>query len=52
MFAFYFPVVFKNILIFPLLIRNTRIILTLAIPTGVPMTVVNEKREKLLLAPG
>ena len=34
----------------PLLIRNTRLIPALAIPTGVPMTIVNEQREKTLLA--
>ena len=38
----FFSIVFKNILT---ILRNTRLILTFAIPKGVPMTVVNEQRE-------
>ena len=34
----------------PLLVRYTRLILALAIPTGVPMIVVNKQRETPLLA--
>ena len=44
---FFLPIVFKNILTIPFQIRNTRVILVLSIPTGVPMT-----GETLLLAPG
>ena len=33
----------RNILTIPLLVGNNRLILALAIPTGVPMTVVNKK---------
>ena len=42
---FFLPIILKNILTIPLLIRNTKIIVPLAIATGVPMTVLNEKKE-------
>ena len=35
----------------PILIRNTTLTIALAIPTGVPMTVVNEAQETALDAP-
>ena len=48
---FFFPIVFKNNLIIPLVIRNTRPIIALAIPVGVPMTEVNKKRETPMSGP-
>ena len=47
----FFHVGFKNILTIPLLIKNTRPILALAIRLGVPMTLVNEQRETPVRAP-
>ena len=44
-------IVFRNILTIPLLIGNTRLILALAIPTGIPMTVINQQRKTPLLTP-
>ena len=44
-------IVFGNILTIPLLIGNTRLILALAIPTGIPMTVINQQRKTPLLTP-
>ena len=38
---FFVPIVFRNILTIALLIRNTTLIWSLAIPTGVPMIIVN-----------
>ena len=35
----------------PLMTRNTRLILVPVVSTSVPVTVVNEKRETLLLTP-
>lgn len=49
-FIFFFTV-FKNILRIPLITRNTRLILALAIPTDAWITVANEQIEVLLLAP-
>ena len=40
----------KKISTIQILIRNTRLILTLAITSGVPMAVVNKQRETPLLA--
>ena len=48
---FLLPIIFRNILTIPLLIRNTRLILAPAIPTAAPVTVVNEPRETPLRAP-
>ena len=48
---FFLPILFKNILTIAFLIRNTRPILTLTITADVPMTVINEYREVLLLTP-
>ena len=42
--------VFKDILAVPLVVRNTRLILALTFPTGVPIKVVNKKRETSLVA--
>ena len=42
--------VFRNILMIQLLIRNTRLILALAIPTSATITVVNKQRETPLFA--
>ena len=51
MFVFFLPIGFRNILIIPLIIRNTRLIVALAIGTGVPLTLVNELRKTPLFAP-
>ena len=51
MFVFSLPIVFRNIQINPLLIRNTRLKLALAISIVVPMIIVNEEKETSLLAP-
>ena len=51
MLVFFLSIVFKNILAIPLVIRNTRLILALAIPTSVPMTADNEKSEAPLPTP-
>ena len=48
---FFFFFVFRTILAIPILIRNTTLTIALAIPTGVPMTVVNEAQETALDAP-
>ena len=45
MFMFFFLIVYKNILTIALLTRNTRLIQALAIPTGLPMIVLNEQGE-------
>ena len=44
MLIFFLPVVFRNILTNPQLIRNTRLI-AFTIPTGIPTTAVNEALE-------
>ena len=48
MLIFFLPIVFKKILTILLLIRNTRLILTLAI---ISVTVVNEQMKTPLLVP-
>ena len=48
MLIFFLPIVFKKILTILLLIRNTRLILTLAI---ISVTVVNEQMKTPLLIP-
>ena len=48
---FFFFFIFRTILAIPILIRNTTLTIALAIPTGVPMTVVNEAQETALDAP-
>ena len=45
---FSFPIISINFLTISFLTRNTRLILGLAIPTDVPMTVLNEQTETLL----
>ena len=42
--------VFRNILMIQLLIRNTKLILALAIPTSATITVVNKQRETSLFS--
>ena len=51
--CFFLPIVFKNILTFSLLTRNTILTLALALafPTGASIIVVTEQRETPLLAP-
>ena len=48
---FFLLIVSRNILIITLWIRNSRLVLGSAITRGVPMTVVNQQREKPLMAP-
>ena len=44
-----FPVVFNSFFTIPVVIENARLQLALIIPTGTPITVVNEKCYQLLL---
>ena len=48
-FFFFFLIVFKSVLTIPLLIENTRLRITLAIPTGALVTEKNEAIETLPL---
>lgn len=51
MLIFTLPTLFGNILAIPLLIRNSRIILAIIMPTIVPMTVAHEEKETSRLTP-
>ena len=46
-FFFLFVVVFNNFFMIPVEIENTRLKLALAIPTGAPITVVNDAIEMI-----
>ena len=48
---FNFFALFKDVLRIPFLIKNTTLILALAIPTGVPLTEVNKQSKRPPLAP-
>ena len=47
MFLFLFLVVFNNFFTSPVHNENVRLRLTLAVPTGIPITVVNDAIEML-----
>ena len=48
-FSFLFCVVFNNLLTIPVVTENAELIISIAIPTGVPITVANNAINILLL---
>ena len=51
MLKLFLAIAFKKCLIILSVTRSTKLIIALAMPAGVPMTVLNEKRETPLPAP-